>query len=346
MEEHYHRLIIEYFEKTISDDGLTQLQDWIELQPENLAQFSDTIHILEAARASLKHADHSKKTWEKISAHIAQQQNQPQTPVAVIRPIKRNWLAYAASLLIVCATSWLSYKSIFNKPAATDAMEIASNPNGKRSKLMLPDGSVAYLAGGSTLRYAKNFDGNKRELYLSGEAFFDVVHRTDKPFVVKSGEISTVVLGTSFNVKAYGADNKITITVNTGKVGVMANTDGKTELVKYLTPNEQISINTKTGVFAFGNANAADASAWISNNLVFYNTTLKDIAAALEHQYGVKIDFTDADLGAVRLTTRLMNMPLEQAMENLTALSGLAYTQTGKHLFISNTNERGGRIMK
>jgi transmembrane sensor len=340
MEEHYHRLIIAYFEKTISDEGLTALQDWIEEHPDNLAQFSDTIHILEAAKASLKRPDNAGETWAKINTHITQSQ----IP-AVVRPIKRKWLAYAASVLVVCAAGWFGYKNIFYKTTA-DAFAVVSNPNGKRSKLTLPDGSIAYLAGGSTLKYAKNFGGDKRELSLNGEAFFDVVHRVDKPFVVKSGEISTVVLGTSFNVKAYGADDRVTITVNTGKVGVLANMDGKSQLVKYLTPDEQININTQTGLFAFNKTKAADISAWISNNLIFYNTSLKDIAAAMERQYGVKIDFTEPELSSVRLTTRLMNLQLEQAMENLTALSGLAYTQNGKHLFISNTNEKGGRIMK
>jgi transmembrane sensor len=340
MEESYHWLIIAYFEKTISDEGLTALQDWIEEHPDNLTQFSDTIHILEAAKASLKRPDNAGETWAKINAHITQHQ-----APAVVRPIKQNWLAYAASVLIVCAAGWFGYKNIFHKTTA-DAFAVVSNPNGKRSKLILPDGSVAYLAGGSTLRYAKNFNGDKRELFLNGEAFFDVVHRADKPFVVKSGEISTVVLGTSFDVKAYGADDRVTITVNTGKVGVLANVNGKSQLVRYLIPDEQININTQTGLFAFNRANAAEVSGWTNNNLVFYNTTLKGIADALERQYGVRIDFTEPELGHVRLTTRLMNMPLEQAMDNLTLLSGLAYTQNGKHLFISNTNEKGGRIMK
>jgi transmembrane sensor len=312
------------------------LQDWIEEHPDNLTQFSDTIHILEAAKASLKRPDNAAQTWAKISTHITQSQ----IPV-VVRPIKRKWLAYAASVLVVCAAGWFSYKNIFYKTTA-DAFAVVSNPNGKRSKLTLPDGSIAYLAGGSTLKYTKNFGGDKRELSLNGEAFFDVVHRVDKPFVVKSGEISTVVLGTSFNVKAYGADDRVIITVNTGKVGVMANVNGKSQLVKYLTPDDQININTQTGLFAFNKTNAADMSAWISNNLIFYNTSLKDIASVMERQYGVKIDFTEPELSSVRLTTRLMNLPLEQAMDNLTALSGLGlYAKRKTSIYIKH--QRKGR---
>jgi transmembrane sensor len=89
MEESYHRLIIAYFEKTISDEGLTALQDWIEEHPDNLTQFSDTIHILEAAKASLKRPDNAGETWAKINTHITQQSQAP----AVVRPIKRSgWL--------------------------------------------------------------------------------------------------------------------------------------------------------------------------------------------------------------------------------------------------------------
>ncbi|MES2268392.1 MAG: FecR domain-containing protein [Bacteroidota bacterium] len=340
MEESYHRLITQYFDKTISDDGLTQLQEWIEQHPDNLAEFSDTITILEAAKASLKTPDNSLKVWAEISAHISQ----TETP-KIKRRDKVAWLAYAASLLVLCTAGWFGYKYTTQNRGAS-AFEVVSNPNGKRSKLVLPDSSVVYLAGGSTLRYAKNFNGDKRSLILNGEAFFDVVHKQNKPFVVQTGSISTVVLGTSFNIQAYGADKKVTVTVATGKVGVMADVKGKNRLVKYLLPNEQININTQNGLFAFNKANAEQASAWINNNLVFYNTTFNDIVKSLERQYGVSIEFTEADLGSVRLTAKLTNLSLHQAMDNLTVLSGLAYTQNGNHLFISNANQKGGQIMK
>jgi len=339
MEEQSHRLIIEYFEKTISDEGLTQLQEWIEESSENLAQFSETIQILEASKAYFNQPVNQPQNWERVKAHI----NETQVPVKRM-PLRHKWLAVAALFLAFCTAGLMWYEQIFNSLLPVEYTEV-SNINGRHLKVKLPDSSTVYLSGGTKLKYVKNFKGNKRDVFLDGEAFFEVVHQA-KPFVVQSGDISTVVLGTSFNVRSYKADKKVTVTVQTGKVGVMAQVKGKNKLVKYLTPNEQIEINTQNGLYAFGRANATAISAWINNGFNFYNTPLKDIAASLEHHYGVQIDFTDPDLGSVKLTTKFSNVPLDEVMQTLSELSGLAYTQKGNQLFFTNNNQKGGSIMR
>lgn len=340
MEEHSYRLIIEYFEKTISDEGLTQLQDWIEASPENLAQFSETIQILEASKAFFNQPDNQPASWERVKAHI----NQPQTPVKKINAFKNKWLAIAATFLVICSAGLIWYEQILNSLMPVEYTEI-SNVNGRHIKVQLPDSSTVYLSGGSKLKYVKDFKGTKRDVFLDGEAFFDVVHQA-KPFVVQSGDISTVVLGTSFNVKSYKADRKVTVTVQTGKVGVMAKVKGQNKLIKHLTPDEQIEINTQNGLYAFGHTDAGAVSAWINNSFNFYNTPLKDIATSIEHHYGVQIDFTDTELGSVKLTTKFSDASLETVMQTLSELSGLAYTQKGKHLFFTNNDQKGGSIMR
>lgn len=341
MEEHNYRLIVAYFDKTISDDGLTQLQDWIEENPENLAQFSETIQILQASKQYFNQPLQPAKSWERISDHI----NAEAVPDKKSGSYKYTWMAVAATCLIVCASGLLFFKKLFYSVKPVAYTEV-SNPNGKRSKLLLPDSSVIYLGGGSTIKFAKNFTGNKRTVILNGEAFFDVVHQAKRPFVVQSGEISTVVLGTSFNVKAYGADKKVSITVQSGKVGVMASVNGKQQLINYLLPNQQLEINTQSGLYTFNEADAATVSSWIKNDFNFYNTALKDIAAALEHHYGVEIEFTDPELAAIKLTAKFSNSSMVQVMDGLSELSGLAYTQKGNHLFFSNNHQKGGKIMK
>ena len=339
MEDNSYQLIIDYFEKTISDDGLTQLQEWIEASPDNLAQFSETIQILEATKSYFKQTENPEKAWEKINAHV----NQQESPKPAVQ--KRRWLAYAATCFLVCTSGWLVYKSLNSKPALTAEYEVISNADGKHTRFLLPDSSTVYLGGGSKLKYAKNFIGKTRAVYLDGEAFFDVVHLA-KPFTVKSRQITTVVLGTSFNIKAYAAENKVAVTVKTGKVGVMADVRGRPQVVKYLLPNEQISINTVSGLYTFNTTDARAVNSWIDNDFIFYDTSLEEIAASMEHYYGVQIEFTEPDLGRVKLTAKFKNISLKQAMENLSALSGLAYTQKGAHVFISNNNQKGGKIMK
>jgi transmembrane sensor len=340
MEEESYRLIIAYFEKTIDDPGLTRLQEWIEENPEHLEQFIETIEVLESSKMYLKQSGRSASTWSIISNHIGQ--HKPNNTKAKYR----YWLGCAAVCLFITLAGFLGYQQLAARKLPGIEYAEVSNPDGQHSKVLLPDSSVIYLGGGSKLRYAKNFAGEKRTVYLNGEAFFDVIHNSRRPFVVKSGEIETVVLGTSFNIKAFGVEKRVVVTVNTGKVGVMTTINGKEQLIKFLLPNEQIEINTQNGLYAFNDTNAEEVSAWINNDFVFYNSSLRDIAASLQYRYGVKIEFTDPELGNVRLTAKFRNMPLNQVTENLGLLSGLAFTHKGNHIFITNNNQKGGKIMK
>jgi transmembrane sensor len=339
MEDKSYRLIIAYFEKTISDDGLTFLQEWIERSPDNLDQFIETIQILEASKSFFKHADREEENWQLVQSKLSM-------PNGSAKPVfKMRGFIYAAACTVACLLSFLFYKHHNKKVILADYAEV-SNPDGQHSKVVLPDSSIVYLSGGSRIKYARHFLGAKRTVLLEGEAFFDVVHQSKRPFVVKSGSIETVVLGTSFNVKAFTAENKVAITVKTGKVGVLSSGTGKQEFVKFLLPDEQIEINTLSGLYTFSKIDASAVAAWKDNHFVFYNTPLREIVSSLEHHYGVKIEFTDPELGNSRLTAKFNTISIEAVMSNLATLSGMAYTQKGDHIFISDNDQKGGRIMK
>lgn len=338
MEDNSYQLIIAYFEKTISDEELTELHEWLELHPNNQEQFRETMQILEASKSYFKKADNIEPvSWQRINAHI---QKEAKGNIGS----KIHWLAYAASILIIGSLSLWWYKHASYKESMVVEYAEIINPEGQQSKILLPDSSVIYLAGGSKIKYRKNFSGNKRSVSLDGEAFFDVKHHK-KPFVIQSGEIATVVLGTSFNIRAFASDHKVVVTVNTGKVGVMNTIGGKNHLIKYLTPNEQIEINTITGLYAFDDANAGDVSAWIKNHFVFYDAPIHEVMASLEHRYGVKIEFIDPGIGNSRVTAKFKNMPLNNVMDELMVLSGLTYTKKNGNIYIYRANQKGGKAM-
>ncbi|MES2457488.1 MAG: FecR domain-containing protein [Bacteroidota bacterium] len=343
MEEQNYQLIIAYFEKTIDDHGLNRLQEWIEEQPENLEHFAETIQILEASRLYLDRKHNTVKSWSAISAHVhgPEQVKQP-----VKQKLKLSWIGRAAVLLILSLITFAGYRHFFKAGPTAESFTEIRNPDGQHSRIVLPDGSVVHLAGGSHIKYAKTLTGQNRMVHLDGEAFFEVRHQIERPFIVSSGEITTVVLGTSFNVKAFSSEKKVAVTVKTGKVGVMNSVKGKNQLIRYLLPDEQIEINTDSGLYTFNAANAADEAAWIDNGFVFYNTPLKEIITTLEHHYGGKIEFTDPDMGKIRLTVKFKNKPLKQVSQELSMLSGLAFTQKGDHIFITSNHQKGGRIMK
>lgn len=372
MEDRNYRLIVAYFDKTIDDDGLAELKEWLESNSHHQEMFSETIQILSVSRNYYTPQDQSGSAWSRIQAHIAaentaaQDSSSPnfnglnrlssatQEAVTVTEQIKngssgsklKRWFIAAVFLLMTGAAALIGYQNRLMKVAVRPAYAQFSNPKGKHSIVILPDSTVIHLGAGSKIRYEKSFSSVKRLVELDGEAFFDVRHHPKRPFVVKSGQISTVVLGTSFNVKGFSTKNKVSVTVNTGKVGILSDLQGKSRLLGYLLPDEQLIINTSTGSFSSGKISAEAVSSWRDNNFVYYNTSLKEIAESLERHYNVNINFSNPELAKVKLTAKFNNLPLNEIADNLSQLSGLYFRRTGNQLTITDHYQKRRDRMK
>ena len=373
MEDRNMRLITAYFDKTINDDGLAELKEWLESSPDHQDIFSDTIKILSASKTYFAAPDQQANNWARIQAHIAATQGaavqgegnsdstaEPQSklkteataahkltaPVHAKRAQLKNWFAAAAVVLITSVSGLIGYPYFPSQPVPVKEYAQFSNPNGSHSVITLPDSSIIHLGAGSSIRYEKSFTAAKREVYLEGEAFFDVKHQTKRPFIVNSGKIATVVLGTSFNVKAFRAKHRVAVTVKTGKVGIVSSLHGKSALISYLLPDQQLEINTKTGLVNSGKANAAAVSGWTENNFVYYNTSLKDIAESLERHYAVSFVFEEAETARIKLTAKFNNLPLSEATGNLAQLSGLYFSRNGNTITVSAHQQKRRKGMK
>lgn len=185
------------------------------------------------------------------------QQQPEQMPAKITRMKPRTWYA-AAAVLVACLAGGLYYinntkspKTSFTWEKVTASRELIEhvNTSGKAVTIPLSDGSSVSLAPGSRIGYANQFDStDNRDVYLSGEAFFEVTKNPDRPFRVFANEIVTKVLGTSFTVRSFENDTTIQVIVRTGKVTVYSQavtntrrsaTDHKPGEV-ILTPNQQL----------------------------------------------------------------------------------------------------------
>ncbi len=168
---------------------------------------------------------------------------------------------------------------------------------GETKEVELPDGTHIYLNDNSKLDYiADRFDKKRREIWLEGEAFFEVAHNPDKPFIIHTGDFKTVVRGTSFNVKAYKEIGEIDVTVRTGKVEVGT---GK-EIFGMLTPNKQIVYNEQTGEHKINDANYDDAMAWQDGRLVLKDANLAELKLRIKQLYNVNLEVNGTALNNVR----------------------------------------------
>ncbi|TKT88950.1 FecR family protein [Dyadobacter frigoris] len=194
---------------------------------------------------------------------------------------------------------------------------------GERKKVTLEDGSVIWLNAESKLTYPVSFQKNSREVSLEGEAYFEIVRDTERPFIIQSGKITTKVLGTSFNIKAYQADPAVSVTVMTGKVEV-----NSPESAIQIVRNQQVKY-ADGNIYKEVDIDAAAQIAWRNGKLQFRNTLLSDVIKTLERNYPVKITYNTnlsdcqvhADFDAVT--------PFENVMEMLSGSLGGTVTKLG-----------------
>ena len=157
---------------------------------------------------------------------------------------------------------------------------------GERSKVVLPDSSVVWLNGGSSLIYPSRFVSAERNVCLTGEAFFEVKKDASRPFTVDVNKMKLKVLGTTFNVFSYPDNSQVTATLETGRLEVSVADQKKPYL---LEPNDQLVMDTETGLVEMHRVNAADYSVWRVPAMYFEETKLIYALQQIERAYNVKI---------------------------------------------------------
>jgi len=166
-------------------------------------------------------------------------------------------------------------------------------PKGSVSQMVLPDNSIVYLNAGSQLKYTVEGLKRKREVFLDGEAWFDVTRNEEKPFVVHTPFYDVHVLGTQFNVKAYKTDTEIVTTLEEGSVQIASSENFKMAENKTLRPGEQLVYSLLKKAIEVKKVETRMFTAWKDNKLIFINMNLKELFVLLERKYGVDIEVTN-----------------------------------------------------
>lgn len=213
--------------------------------------------------------------------------------------ISNKWYGIAAAIAVLVATGITYFGKTSPNAPTLITQRMAS---GQKGNLTLPDGTKVNLNSDSKLVFPESFAGDTREVVLEGEAFFEVKRNEEKPFLVRTGNLTTKVLGTSFNIKAYGDDKQIAVSVATGKVEVTeqrnASADNGVEAVAkiLLTPNEQVVYNEEDRSLTKKEVTAGSIAAWKDGVLFFERTPFGEVVQTLERWYGVNIELENPDL--------------------------------------------------
>jgi len=261
-----------------------------------------------------------------------------------IKRLSARWWMAAAAILVLGVAGVMLYPRTKTRvaiaPAPLQDKEITTR-YGTRSFLELPDGSKLWLNAGSKVKYANGFTNGRRELTLTGEAFFDVKHDPEHPFIIHTGKLDVRVLGTSFNVKAYPNDSTMETTLINGKVEIDFKGDPQSNIV--LQPNEKIVIPLKKPL-AVSNAgkeairqNVAPDPAyrtlietsWVEDKLVFRNESFSDVTMRLERWYNIHFSFEDQRFTRDKLTGYFKDQPIKNVMDALQISLGFHYRIEG-----------------
>lgn len=267
------------------------------------------------------------ETWK---SHLRQkiEHNHVNPPITRTQKSRLSFWRYAAiwlSLMLV-GSLWGSYLFFDRQGQEYSTMDWVThhNPNGQKSVIRLSDSTMVYLGAASSLRYPKRFKGDKREVHLEGEAFFDVAKDPEKRFLVISDDIVTQVLGTSFKVESFDR-SPLLVSVSTGLVRV-AQVSGSAERVladltagQYMKWDEQVAV-VKTIPAQQG------AEDFMGGKLVFDDSPLAEIVKAIERNYNVRIDIQRSSLVKkhIRITLE-RNLALKQVMDVLSAVGEFRY---------------------
>lgn len=198
-----------------------------------------------------------------------------------------KWIGVAA-LLIAITGIYFYHADMTNIFGFRPNYELASATK-ERKQLQLPDGTKVWLSPNSKLRYPAKFTDNDRLVMLDGEAFFEVTHDAGHPFIIKSAEVSTTVLGTSFNVTAYAKQQTINVTLVSGRVAVALNGSNHTKR-DTITANQRLIID-KTAL-SITKVNYPDAAAFLDKRLGLYGykgAALEEVLRDIENQYNIQI---------------------------------------------------------
>ena len=186
-------------------------------------------------------------------------------------------------------------------------------PAGKRSFLTLSDGTKLWVNSSTKVIYPNIFQGNKREIYVDGEVYLEVTRNPDKPFCVKTEQMSVQVLGTSFNVCAYPEDNQQQVVLVNGKVEVQAQEHAAEELV----PNELYEYDKQTEKTSIKEVDAADYISWKNGYYQFSGQELSVLFKRLSRYYAVSI-VCDKEVEALKCSGKLdLTERVDDVLENL-----------------------------
>jgi len=212
-------------------------------------------------------------------------------------------------LLLLSVYFYFNPAHTSNQLASNTLREIYTKP-GTRTQIDLPDGTRVWLNDGTTFRYPESFSAGKREVFVDGEAYFEVQSNSENPFVVNNPMMNTIVTGTHFNLNAYSADKYFEATLIEGEINL--ENESKNLIMK---PGEQIQFDSKLEKIVKKTVDPQNAVAWVDGKLIFKDEKLSTAIKKLARWYNVEIILSDPEINNYLMTATIQDEKLDQSLK-------------------------------
>lgn len=312
MSEKYNieELIIRFLQQDINEEELHYLESWLEEDAEHKSYFFGLKSISDSSRRSFFSKEEvNEASWQRMLARIEKHQEKNSSlGKSRTRDLWNIYMRYAAVVILAIGLGWGIHELSDSKYSylaeeKTVYNEICVPKGGRANTVILSDGTRVVLNAATTFKYPASFNGENRQVYLNGEAYFEVTKNEKKPFVVKLKKQDITVLGTTFNVEAYEDESYTAVTLLSGQVMLEAfNEFNESVECVLMKPNQCALTDNKSGSVSLSKVNTFLENAWINGEYKFKDVPLSSIIKRLENYYNVRIHLDDPRLYKIRYT--------------------------------------------
>lgn len=308
--------LLKYFKGELDQQEARAIESWASESEENEKTLVSLAKVYDLGQLARTYSEKEvEDAWRKTCAKAGV------TPRAK-KPLKRQWTFWSMAAAIALLVA-VNLALVLREPeACTDKAIILTSQQGKFVKYTLPDSTVVTLNHNSSLEFPVAFNGNERRVKLDGEGFFDVVRDEEKPFIVETGkEIHIKVLGTEFNLQSFSNDDIVQVSLISGSVEVSR--EGVEEFKYVMHPSERFTCNITDWEMKVETMQGVTGTEWMSNKLIFSDTTLKEVARQISNHFGVTVTIDDAALNSIRFSGSFDNRELGTVLSYMEQTCGI-----------------------
>lgn len=352
--------LAKYFAGELNREKHSEIASWIKADPQREAQVNK-LHDIWQKSGELPYQLDEDAAWKRLSQNmdgldnasysIDQQHNRAASKAPVVHEqgkrspdlTARRVIMTAAAAILLAVGLFAYYGSQVSSEEPDIGIRELVAREGERATYVLNDSTRIMLHAGSRLEVPLNFNIDKREIHLEGEAYFEVTHDPAKPFIVRSRDAYTRVLGTKFLVQAWsGKDDHVEVVVSEGKVALGNNSSGDTGTTSeaIVTRNQKGVLSGSEGVAVTDNVDLEWYLGWTEDRMYFDNRPLSEILPRLERWYDVDIKTADREIASKTLTAEIdVSQSMGEVMRNIALSLDLKIEKEDRVVRFSRSSE-------